>query len=314
MTNLFIVLSSLSRQVFLTLLMLMLAACTSSVKQPSPTVFSQVDQHSSDANILLPPGSHRKEQCGPYNPVNYEPTPSEQERDNIYQLAAYGVVYKGWQTKTWSKQPGEETARGYNIGSILVDTTKPLGEGIVCWARNTVITTKNGTQHGEVRLMTNYLTNASISSLKNNFKLYTTLEPCSMCGGMMTLQSLPATLYGQTDPDFGDGIQRLEVNAHDQGAFCPYPRGVFSNGSDLEVRVAIDQAYHAWMDKGNKGLTSWLVTDEARQLFEQAVTALNHWQVKYPENELVLKGAINYLTSVPAEYQALPYTIGCSGE
>ena len=34
------------------------------------------------------------------------------ERDYIGALAAYAVVYKGWQT---------DNARGYNIGSVLLD-------------------------------------------------------------------------------------------------------------------------------------------------------------------------------------------------
>ncbi|MEZ0123591.1 MAG: deaminase [Candidatus Reddybacter sp.] len=265
------------------------------------------------ADIILPPGSHPKQTCDTTGPTAYQPSLAEQERDQLYQLVAYGVVYKDWQTKSWS-QDDSEPARGYNIGSILVDTSKPLGQQIVCWARNSVITTVNSTQHGEVRLMTNYLSNASVASLKNTFKLYTTLEPCAMCGGMMTLQSLPTTLYGQTDPDFGDGIQRLEVNTHDHGGFCPYPRGVYSNASSLGIRAKIDKAYKSWM-KDNQGLTAWLITDEAKELFEESINELNNWQIQHSENTVVLQQALNYLGSeVPSEYTAIPYTAGCSGQ
>ena len=47
------------------------------------------------------------------------------ERDEIYMLAAYAVVYNDWQDGTGQK-------RGHNIGSVLVD---PDGK-IVNWARN----------------------------------------------------------------------------------------------------------------------------------------------------------------------------------
>jgi len=53
-------------------------------------------------------------------------TAQQQERDEIYMLLAYAVVYKDWQTDA------TEPRRGHNIGSIMVD---PDG-GIVFWARN----------------------------------------------------------------------------------------------------------------------------------------------------------------------------------
>ena len=50
-----------------------------------------------------------------------------QERDSIYQLLAYAVVYKDWQTKS-----AKDGARGHNIGCVLVD---PNGT-VVHWALN----------------------------------------------------------------------------------------------------------------------------------------------------------------------------------
>jgi len=78
----------------------------------------------------------------------YHPTPAEIEKDNIFSLVAYAVVFKGW-------QQSRSVDRGYNIGSVLVDENY----NIVCWARNAVNVAKNNTQHGEVRLMLNYLHN-----------------------------------------------------------------------------------------------------------------------------------------------------------
>ncbi|MBW1944223.1 MAG: hypothetical protein JRJ51_15510, partial [Deltaproteobacteria bacterium] len=109
----------------------------------------------------------------------YHPTPAEIEKDKIFSLVAYAVVFKGW-------QQSRNVGRGYNIGSVLVDEN----DNIVCWARNAVNVTKNNTQHGEVRLMLNYLHNCRNVFSLPKYRLYTTLEPCAMCSGMMMNDNL----------------------------------------------------------------------------------------------------------------------------
>ena len=269
--------------------------------------------------LVLPPGSHPKASCkDPNHPHStypqYNPSPEQMERDQIYQLVAYAVVRADWQTGSW----GSKGARGYNIGSILVNADiDPNENQIVCWARNTVIETGNETQHGEVRLMTNYLHNAKASSLRGKYRLYTTLEPCAMCGGMMAQQNLGVTLYGQTDPDFGNGLQRLGLVSHSVGGFCSYPRQVYSNKAQLAIVDKIDRAYADWRaaDPGNRGMTHWLTTAGARDLYDEAIIALMRWQVRYPEvNGTVLSNAQNFIQNiVPTDYQALPYQVGCEG-
>lgn len=93
----------------------------------------------------------------------------QKERDDIYILAAYAVVYNDW-------QDGSGQKRGHNIGSVLVD---PDGK-IVNWARNCNARLANGTQHGEVRLMLGYLNRVGGYSLKDH-TVYTSLEPCAQC-------------------------------------------------------------------------------------------------------------------------------------
>ena len=244
--------------------------------------------------------------CTVTPPPPYKPTAQMAEQDAIYTLAAYAVVYKDWQTHSWD-QP--KTARGYNIGSVLVNPQSPAGHQLVCWARNSVITTDNGTQHGEVRLMTNYLNNVSASNLKG-FKLYTSLEPCAMCSGMMTLQSIATTIYGQTDPNFGGAIERLTLNSTAlPDGWCPYPRGVQSVASPLLIRKQIDAAYA----KAGGSITDWLTSPDARQLYQSAVEQLTNFQVKFKENQAVLDDARRFLAQVPAHYMAIPYAVGCPG-
>jgi tRNA(Arg) A34 adenosine deaminase TadA len=245
-------------------------------------------------------------QCTTPPPSPYTPNAVTEEQDAIYTLLAYAVVYKDWQTSSWDEP---DKSRGYNIGSILVNPASPPGKQVVCWARNSVIKTDNGTQHGEVRLLTNYIQNSQSSKVQK-YKLYTSLEPCAMCSGMMTLQSLATTIYGQTDPRYGKAIERLVLNSTAlSDGYCPYPRGVQSVASPLYIRKQIDAAYQKV--ENNMGITDWLITPDAKALYEQAVDQLNNFQVQHSENQAVLTEAKEFINQVPAQYTAIPYTTAC---
>lgn len=207
-------------------------------------------------------------------------TPIQEERDNIYMLLAYSVVLKDWQQKG-------EKQRGHNIGSVLVDKNGK----VVYSARNSNMVTGNGTQHGEVRLMIGYLDKIKTYNLKG-YTIYTSLEPCAMCAGMMTLQSISRTVYGQADPGFGKAIERLILDSHDlPNGYCPYPRGVISDPSKTDTYQQLNAAY----EKAGGSITDFLLTDEARRIYENAKRVLLTFHVTHPENEEILKNAINFL-------------------
>lgn len=242
--------------------------------------------------------------CSTTPPKPYRPNAVTAEQDAIYTLLAYAVVYKDWQTQGWD---APKKARGYNIGGVLVNPQKPPGKQLLCWSRNSVIKTGNGTQHGEVRLLTNYIGNSTVKNVKD-YKLYTTLEPCAMCSGMMTLQSLATTIYGQTDPGFGGALERLSLNSTAlANGWCPYPRGVQSAASPLTIRKEIDKAYR----RAGGSLTAWLITPEARALYQKAARELENYKVKYAKNRTVLAEAKTFLKKVPARYTATPYRVAC---
>jgi tRNA(Arg) A34 adenosine deaminase TadA len=222
--------------------------------------------------------------------------PVQIERDAIFSLLSLAVVNKNWQT------PESNPVRGYNIGSVLV---APSGQ-VVKWARNAVDTTGNGTQHGEVRLITSYLNTTEFFSLASEdnepYVLYTSLEPCAMCSGMMTLQSLHRTVYSQTDPDYGKAIQRLEFDASTCGGCPPYPRGVISDVSPSDYRVWLDTAYANYLEKGEvRSITKWLTTQNAKNIYGQALNSLLNYEVQYPENADVLDNAVNYYNEVVSD-------------
>jgi len=212
------------------------------------------------------------------------------ERDEIYMLTAYGVVLNDWQT-------GEGDKRGHNIGSILVN---PEGE-IVRWARNCNAALSSGTQHGEVRLMMGYLNEAGGYSLKG-FTVYTSLEPCAQCSGMMILTSVHRTVYGQADPGFGGALERLALDSKkwNENGYGPYPRKVISDKSQSEYCARLDKAY----EKAGGSITKFLLTDEAKEIFTEAVEDLNNYELKYPEeNRKILDQAKETLKGV---YPGIP--------
>ncbi len=205
----------------------------------------------------------------PYSPVDADISPEIQaERDEIYSLAAYAVVLNDWQQDSAGK-------RGHNIGSVLV---APDGQ-VVNWARNCNAALSNGTQHGEVRLMIGYLNRVGGYSLKNH-TVYTTLEPCAQCSGMMTLCSIERTVYGQTDPGFGKAMERLTLDSKKWNAagYEPYPRQVISERMNFTYTDQLDEAYRT---QGGS-ITRFLLTDEARSIYANAANALNAYVLKYP--------------------------------
>lgn len=221
-----------------------------------------------------------------------------QERDEIFMLTAYSIVLKGWQTST--SGPG---IRGYNIGSVLVNPTND----IVCWARNSVSITDNQTQHGEVRLMTNYLGICGGGTL-DGYRIYTTLEPCAMCAGMMVMARLTETIWGQKDPHFGDALERLAFDSSTIGGFQPYPWSVASSGVISDIRTELERSY---AQHETEHITKWLTWDSTRAIYQQALSLLKNYPLRYQENQCVLTQALAVLDCAPADYQRLPYGICC---
>lgn len=216
---------------------------------------------------------------------------AQEEKDNIYTLLAYSVVLKDWQNSDM------EHNRGYNIGSVLVENESGK---VVYWARNSVNVTRNMSQHGEVRLMNCYLANNKVRKL-DRYTVYTTLEPCAMCSGMMMLTSVPRTVYGQSDPSYGKAIERLELDS----AYGPYPRHVESSPSISRERCRLDALYDKYRNVNKDAhITIFLTTDEAKKVYDDAYNDLLSFRVAFPENQPALDQAREYLKNVPEKYQA----------
>ena len=124
--------------------------------------------------------------------------------DNIFMMLAFEIVSQvsGFSMNNRRETLGVGGTRskiysGQNIGSVMSDR-----EGnIVGWGFNT--NKENKTRHGETNLIAAFLAENPGDSLPDGGAIYTTLEPCEMCSGMIarTVKTGDTfrVIYGQKD-------------------------------------------------------------------------------------------------------------------
>ena len=231
----------------------------------------------------------------------FEPKNAWEELDDIYGLMALAVVHADWQ-----EHPKDTTSvpvRGYNIGAILINDKFE----VVNFERNSNEAMCNGTQHGEVRTMLKHLNMTGSRSLKRH-QIYTSLEPCMMCSGMMMQQEILRTVYMQTDNAFGKNLERLSIDSADvpinfdeettgQKGYGPAARPVISNAGSSEFRLELDVAWRAAISKGMR-LTEWLTSDEAEDIYRRARHKFENYELRFSNEKaaarfIVPKGATN---------------------
>ena len=216
----------------------------------------------------------------------------QRELDEIYSLLAMAVVLKDWQT---------EKVRGHNIGSVLVD---PAGN-VVFWARNTRYVTRNGTDHGEVRLIRNFLDCSTevdfLDEPAPGFTVYSTLDPCAMCTGMMLMSKLSRAVYVQADPEYGEVAQRLAAGS-ETASYPPYPVGLQVSQVKMPEATLLDEGYRAWSQGDD--ITYYLRSEEARQIYSAAEQRLRRFRSEHGNQERA-EAAVRYLDEVvDAEFQS----------
>lgn len=227
---------------------------------------------------------------------------AQKERDHILSLLTLAFVHNDWQQKATNP------ARGHNIGSILVDRNGMP----VFWTRNSVKILDNSNQHGEVRLATRYLssilTNKNIPSeyisskyMPGGYVLYTSLEPCAMCTGMLSMVGTERVVFTQKDPEFGNVVDALKS--------IQYPRiYTVATPVDMTQKKQLESGWEIARGKGVQSITDYLLTPEAEKIYASAKTELASYREEYQENALVLKAAVLLAQST------LPELIGPAGQ
>lgn len=210
----------------------------------------------------------------------------QREIDEIMSLLSYALVYGNWQ----GDDVPRDQRRGYNIGALLVsESNEP-----VRFELNFVTSTKNSTQHAEVRLITKYLSDRRQFDLKN-YTIYTTLEPCAMCAGMMVMTSVKRVVYGQHDVDFSKAFERLAVDNRENGGLGPYPRSVSVASSSTTLCAQLDSGYTEFLRRDSeKILAKFLASDAAKEIYSAAYPLLAKFRVKYNGNAELLEAALKF--------------------
>lgn len=208
---------------------------------------------------------------------------AQKERDEIYSLLAYTLVLKDWQG---SEIPRLER-RGYNIGSVLVNPEgKPVHQALNC-----VNEEDNSTQHGELRLIDHYIDSVRSFHLRD-YTVYTTLEPCAMCAGMMIMTNVQRTVFGQYDVEYSSALERLSFDSRSIGGYPPYPRQVISDAAPVVYRQKLDSAFQVFLNTDEERyLAKFLSSEEAKSIFKEASQAFFDFEVEFVENEKVLQMA-----------------------
>lgn len=217
-----------------------------------------------------------------------QPTPQQAERDKIYGLTALAVIYKDWVSSS--------SGRGHNIGSVLVRNSDNMP---VFYARNSVNVRHNASQHGEVRTIQAFLdfcrsTSSPRPKYVDEYTVYTTLEPCAMCTGMMAMTKLTRAVFVQIDPEFGKALRGLQL--------VKFPRVFTQNTTPgLQQKTDLENGWVAYRTANpGSAITDYLLSDGAKNIYATAETAITNYNVVYPENAAIKAAAISYLNTVGA--------------
>lgn len=231
---------------------------------------------------------------------------AKDQRDDMYALLALAIVNEDWQFS----QPEAATnqnlkilpRRGHNVGGVLVDDKGQL----VWWDRNSNGFECSGTNHGETRMMISYLKYSRRNTL-NCHTIYTSLEPCAMCSGVMTLQNIGRTIYVQKDHGFGAAVERLQLPHRGVGAgrefACGYPRTPISRqGLKRGAALELDRALHAYAASNPNGdVTAFLQTPPAHAVYQKAENELLTIR-PLPGNEKAYQDVVKFISDQRSIY------------
>lgn len=243
-----------------------------------------------------------------------ELTPTECERHTIYSLALMAITRRYWNGAKYGidkryplnapPAPGDRVQGdylGHNIAALAVD-----GDGdIIDFEFNHNDLFASSVEHAESRLLRRVFSLTGIAdgwatggspikdrgyaTLLKNVTVYTTLESCAQCSGIMALAQLKQVIYLQTDPGqyhVGAMMRNMTV-----GTGLPSPEPVSGAAFGFEPFASLDAAYAAFRarpkDDANAmvlnadgtrheaatttSITSFLCTGAARAIYDDAV-------------------------------------------
>jgi tRNA(Arg) A34 adenosine deaminase TadA len=242
-----------------------------------------VDAYTESARVILREQSRFLD----YNALDAE---GKRLFNSIFMLAAYALPICA-----------SHTDKPQGIGVILV---KPDGK-ILAWG-----TDLSNIFHGEVTAVRRWQ-DALAESKCDRARLYTSLEPCNMCAGLLAMYNGPcrlAVLYGQQDTGVsGPGRQPTALKVRGSVTFLEMPL------ADLVYKDKDETAFFTKLNQKSDEFKSNLVkVRNAGNLFKDTRTALQNtpgagFQSKEKQSEIVAA-----LTALHKEYVAIAAPLDAS--
>jgi tRNA(Arg) A34 adenosine deaminase TadA len=260
------------------------------------------------------------------SPITF--TSEQAERHAIYSLALMAITLYYWNGNKYGRgvqYPLNETAPvaaspkmaadyiGHNIAALIVD-----GDGhIIDFDFNHNEIFNSSVEHAESRLLRRVFSLSQIhdswdvgrkvqdqyyaSELKNA-SLYTTLESCAQCSGIMALAQVEEVIFLQTDPGeyfVGNIMRNMTEGTHLQSP-APIPAKWFglphfslldasyqafrARPQNKENAMVLDQSGNVIPDKSfTTSITSFLCTKAARDIFSRAAEEFAALKIQHPD-------------------------------
>lgn len=232
---------------------------------------------------------------------------AEQERHGIFAALAMALVFDNWGVDRSrpelvaayeAAEPGRVFADypGHNIGAVLVDRTG----SVICGALNRNVQLNSTLEHAEARTVARAIQLAnqkgsarwSFGALLEGDCLYTTLEPCAQCAGIIELGNIAGVVYGQADPAqfrIVNVLFNLRRQGGEAAGTVPIEAGFAPFWAPLAAAYARFQ--ETAPTGARTGLTAFLQTVEAYLVFRAASEGFERMSVSEAGNETLLLGA-----------------------
>ena len=189
---------------------------------------------------------------------------------------------------------------GHNIGAVLVNGDSR----VVCFALNRSIELNSTLEHAEARCVRAAfaIANAGLvpgaappwtfGSLLRTDRLYTTLEPCAQCSGILDLAGVQEVVFVQDDPAQHHIVDILYNLPRERGELArplPIAANFLPIWKDL---AAAYRRFIATTPTGKRtGMTSFLQTVDAYLVYRAAAARFAEMRVQHPLNDRLLQDA-----------------------
>ena len=258
----------------------------------------------------------------------------ESERHSIYSYALMAITHHYWNGNKYGREfrypmntvedptldtgTGGDTYLGHNIAALAVQHDGR----IIDFDFNHNELFNSSVEHAESRLLRRLFSltriqeswreipNAQLGSVvaatKNSYgnllskvTLYTTLESCAQCSGIMALAKLLQVVFLQTDPgqySVGNIMRNMTV-----GTGLPSPQPIPATSFKFSQHAQLDNAYSLFKarpksepmvterdgkstkDSGTTSITSFLCTKAAQRIFLEGSNCLKDFKPTYPD-------------------------------